>query len=162
MDIKLEQLKAAILAKGYSWFETGDYNLNIIGIRNTAIGNKVTNLFDDWIACAYKVNSTWQLHYWEATTDPGKMGVQQFHNPQGVARLVEGQYGKSHVIGLHQGKYEALCQIAPLSVYRDANRNLEYDGAKAAKYLNELPSLTSLCCFARKLLNVTATSLPIP
>ncbi len=40
----------------------------------------------------------------------GREGVQQYHNAKGVARLVEGQYRGSHIIRLHQGKYEALGQ----------------------------------------------------
>jgi hypothetical protein len=62
-----------------------------------------------------------------ATTDPGTKGVKEFHNAQGVARLVPGQYRGSHAIGLHQGKYEALKQKANVKVYRDANKDLTYD-----------------------------------
>jgi hypothetical protein len=29
------------------WFEKGDYNLNIVGVRNSSTGSKVTNKFDD-------------------------------------------------------------------------------------------------------------------
>ena len=44
------QIEAAVKRLGYKWFETGDYNVNIVGIRNAATGAKVTNLFDDWIS----------------------------------------------------------------------------------------------------------------
>jgi hypothetical protein len=53
--------------------------------------------------------------------------VKEFHNAQGVARLVPGQYRGSHAIGLHQGKYEALKQAKPVKVYRDANKDMTYD-----------------------------------
>jgi hypothetical protein len=72
----------------------------------------------------------WQFFIWAATTDPGKKGVQQFHNKDGVARLVPNQYRGSHTIRLHQGKYEAVCQQKPVSVYRDANKDLVYDETK--------------------------------
>lgn len=121
--MNFETIKQAM--KGHIFFENGDYNLNIIGIRTT--GSKVTNVFDDWLTCSYKVDNVWHFKKWMATTDPGKKGVQQFHNPQGVARLVPGQYKGSHAIGLHQGKYEALKQKAPVKVYRDANKDLIYD-----------------------------------
>jgi putative heme degradation protein len=65
-----------------------------------------------------------------ATTDPGKKGVMEYHNAAGVARLVEGQYRGSHTLGLHQGKYEALKQQKPVKVYRDADKDLEYDENK--------------------------------
>ena len=51
----------------------------------------------------------------------------EFHNVNGVARLVEGQYRGSHIIRLHQGKYEALGQAKNVKVYRDANKDLKYD-----------------------------------
>jgi len=44
-----------------------------------------------------------------------------------VAILKPGQYRGSHKIGLHQGKYEALKQAKPLKVYRDGDRDKEYD-----------------------------------
>lgn len=129
-----EQIEKAVKGKGYAWFEgTKDYNLNIVGVRNSATGNKVTNLFDDKITVSYKLNGEWQFHVWNATTDPGKKGVMEYHNAAGVARLVEGQYRGSHSIGLHQGKYKALKQAKPVKVYRDPNRDMTYDETKIAE-----------------------------
>jgi hypothetical protein len=129
-----EQIEKAVKGKGYVWFEgTKDYDLNIVGVRNSATGNKVTNLFDDKITVSYKLNGEWQFHVWNATTDPGKKGVMEYHNAAGVARLVEGQYRGSHSIGLHQGKYKALKQAKPVKVYRDPNRDLTYDETKIAE-----------------------------
>jgi hypothetical protein len=125
-----EQIEAAVKAKGYKYFENGDYNVNVIGIRNTAPGKKVTNLFDDWISISYKEAGGWKFFIWAATTDPGTKGVKEFHNAGGVARLVPGQYPGSHHVGLHQGKYEALKQKANVKVYRDANKDMVYDETK--------------------------------
>jgi len=123
-----EQIEAAVKAKGYVWFEgVKDYDLNIIGIRNSSTGNKVTNVFDDTLTVAFKLNGSWQFKQWPATTDPGTKGVKEYHNAAGVARLVPGQYRGSHAIGLHQGKYEALKQQKPVKVWRDANRDMTYD-----------------------------------
>jgi plasmid stabilization system protein ParE len=47
----------------------------------------------------------------------------EYHNSAGVARLVEGQYRGSHQLGLHQGKYEALVQRKPVTVYRDGDKD---------------------------------------
>jgi len=105
-----EQVEAAVKAKGYVYFEDTNnkgFDVNIIGIRNAATGQKVTNAFDDLITVSYKDETgAWKYHEWPATTDPGKKGVLEYHNTAGVARLVEGQYRGSHGIGLHQGKYE--------------------------------------------------------
>ena len=129
-----EQIEKAVKGKGYAWFEgTKDYDLNIVGVRNSATGNKVTNVFDDKITVSYKLNGEWQFHVWNATTDPGKKGVMEYHNTAGVARLVEGQYRGSHSIGLHQGKYKALKQAKPVKVYRDPNRDMTYDETKIAE-----------------------------
>ena len=126
-----DQIEKAIKAKGYVWFEgVKDSDLNIVGVRNSATGNAVTNAFDDVITVSYKVNGIWAYNEWANTTDPGTKGVKEFHNAAGVARLVEGQYRGSHTIGLHQGKYEALKQQKPVKVYRDANKDMTYDESK--------------------------------
>jgi len=128
-----EQIEKAVKAKGYVWFEDAankGFDLNIVGIRNSATGTKVTNLFDDAISVSYKENGVWIYKEWVNTTDPGTKGVKEYHNAAGVARLVPGQYRGSHTLGLHQGKYEALKQQKPVKVYRDANRDMNYDETK--------------------------------
>lgn len=128
MSYTREQIEKAVKSKGYVWFEgQKDYDVNIVGVRNSKTGQTVTNVFDDTLTISYKENGEWKFHQWPATTDPGKKGVQQYHNAAGVARLVEGQYRGSHQLGLHQGKYEALRQKSNVKVYRDANRDLIYN-----------------------------------
>jgi hypothetical protein len=125
-----EQIEAAMIKKGFAYFSDGELNLNIIGVRQSSTGNKVTNLFDDFLTLSYKHNGVWVFKKWAATTDPGTKGVKEFHNAAGVARLVAGQYRGSHAIGLHQGKYEALKQAKNVKVYRDANKDMTYDESK--------------------------------
>lgn len=127
MNYTREQVEKAVKAKGYKYFENGDLNVNIIGIRNSSPGNKVTNLFDDWLTISYKVNGIWQFFIWNATTDPGKAPMVTGNKIGGIARVVPGQYPGSHMIRLHQGKYEALGQKANIKVYRDNDRDMEYD-----------------------------------
>ena len=122
-----QQIESTVKAKGYKWFENGDYNLNIIGVRNGETLNEVTNKFDDCITLSYKVDGEWQFYCFEATTDPGKHWVDNVLNEAGVAILKENQYRGSHKIGLHQGKYEALRQHKPVQVYRDNNLDDCYD-----------------------------------
>ena len=130
MSFTREQVEAAVKAKGYVWFEDAankGFDVNIVGIRNSSTGKKVTNVFDDWLTLSYKEGGVWKYHSWAITTDPGTKAVKEFHNPNGVARLVPGQYRKSHIIRLHQGKYEALGQNAPVKVWRDKNKDMTFD-----------------------------------
>ena len=122
-----EQIEAAVKAKGYKWFENGDYNLNIVGVRNAETLNEVTNKFDDHMTLSYKIDGKWHYHCFDCTTDPGKHWVENVLNESGVAILKEGQYRGSHQVGLHQGKYEALRQVKPVQVYRDNNLDNCYD-----------------------------------
>ena len=131
-----EQIETALKSKGYVWFEDSSnkgFDVNIVGVRNSSTGDKVTNVFDDYLTVSYKENGEWKFHSWPATTDPGKKGVMEFHNAGGVARLVEGQYRGSHTIRLHQGKYEALGQAKNVKVYRDANKDMVYNENKIAE-----------------------------
>lgn len=131
-----EQIEMALKSKGHVWFEgTRDYDVNIVGIRNSTTGQKVTNLFDDLLTISYKVEGKWTSYCWSATTEPGKKGMLEGKASGGVARLVEGQYRGAYSIGLHQGKYEALRQVKTVKVYRDGNRDLTYDENKMAEGL---------------------------
>ena len=128
MSYKREQIEETVKSKGYVWFEGAkDFDVNIVGVRNSSTGDKVTNVFDDFLTVSYKEGGEWKFHIWPATTDPGKKGVMEYHNAAGVARLVPGQYRGSHTIGLHQGKYEALKQKKPVKVFRDKDKDMQYD-----------------------------------
>ena len=122
-----QQIETAVKAKGYKWFENGDYNLNIVGVRNGETGTEVTNKFDDFLTLSYKIDGEWNYHCFDATTDPGKHWVENIMREEGVAVLKENQYRGSHKIGLHQGKYEALRQQKPVQVYRDNDLDGNYD-----------------------------------
>lgn len=134
MSYSREQIETAVKAKGYKWFEDTSnktYDVNIVGIRNNApnVADKVTNVFDDLITISFKnEKGVWEFYCWNATTDPGKKGVEKFTNKNGVARLVPNQYRGVWMIDKHQGKYDALCQrLDNVTVFRDANKNMTYD-----------------------------------
>ena len=122
-----EQIQKAVESKGYKWFEGGNYNLNIVGIRNSDTNNEVTNKFDDLLTVSYSVDGEIKYHEFTATTDPGQHWEKNLLNKDGVAILVPNQYRGSHEIRKHQGKYEALCQKKPVKVYRDNNKDGKYD-----------------------------------
>jgi hypothetical protein len=132
-----EQIKTAVKSKGYKWFEDASnktYDVNIVGVRNNTPGiyKKVTNVFDDCLTVSFKdAKLVEQFYCWKATCDPGKKGVEQFHNKNGVARLVPGQYRGAYALSLHQGKYEAVCQrLQEVTVWRDDNKDLTFDEVK--------------------------------
>ncbi len=58
MKLTLDLIENAVKDKGYNWFDKGDYNLNIVGVRNSKTNNEVTNKFDDKITLSYKVDGT--------------------------------------------------------------------------------------------------------
>jgi hypothetical protein len=127
---KIEQIKKAVKTKGYVWFEDSKnkgYDVNIVGIRNSETKNKVTNRFDDKITISYKCDGEWQFHCFDCTTDPGTHWVENVSNKKGVAILKPGQYRRSHKLRLHAGKYLALGQQNNVTVYRDDNRDDNYD-----------------------------------
>lgn len=127
MKYSRKKIQEAVEAKGYKWFEGGDYNLNIVGVRNSSTNGVVTNKFDDTITLSYSINGEMKYHEFDATTDPGAHWEKNLLNKDGVAILVPNQYRGSHTIGMHQGKYEALKQQKPVKVYRDKNMDGKYD-----------------------------------
>ena len=133
-----EQIKNAIESKGFKWFNDSankGYDVNIVGIRNSSTGKKVTNVFDDYITISFKdEKGEWMFYQWAATTDPGKKSMLEWHKmgiTGGCARLVAGQYRTTWKVDKHQGKYDALCQrLDKVKVYRDSDLDLEYDEDK--------------------------------
>ena len=128
MQLTREKIQETIKQKtDYLWFDKGNYNLNIVGVRNSDTKNEVTSRFDDKITLSYKVNGEWQFHCFDCTTDPGTHWVENIMRKDGVAILKPGQYRGSHIIRKHQGRYEALGQDRPVKVYRDDNRDAWYN-----------------------------------
>jgi hypothetical protein len=137
MSYTREQIEATVKAKGYKWFDDADnqgFDVNIVGIRNSSTGKTVTNKFDDWMSVSYKENGEWKFHIWPCTTDPGTKAVKEFHNPNGVARLIPDQYRGVWKIDLHQGKYKALCQrLGDVKVWRDKNKDMLFEEVTVQK-----------------------------
>ena len=113
-------------AKGYVWFTKGNYNLNIVGVRSNN-NNKVTNQYDDILIVDYNTGNGHKRVCYTITTEPGKYYMQNLGNPKGTAILVPGQYRGCWQIGLHRGKYKALCQRKAVKVYRDNNKDMIYN-----------------------------------
>lgn len=104
---------------------SGAFNLNLFGWR--CPDGKVDR-FDDVIGAVYQDDGgTWQVQTWPATTDPGLTYLREPMRERGTAILVPGRYAQCWTIGLHRGRYEALVQRAPMSFWRDANRDATLD-----------------------------------
>ena len=124
-----ELIQKVMLDKGYKYFTNDNYDVNIIGIRNSDTHGKVTNKFDDVLTISFKdEEGKWHYNEYECTTDPG---TSYMNNPilenTGCAILKPGQYRGSHKLRLHAGKYLALGQKKDVTVYRDNNRNDQYE-----------------------------------
>lgn len=120
-----EQIKKAVIDSNYTYFDKGNYNLNIVGVRCN-INNKVTNTFDDILTISYKSDNEWIYKEYPITTDPGVKSLKQLVNINGCAILVPGQYKGCFMVGLHKG-YTALVQRDNVKVYRDKNKDEYYD-----------------------------------
>lgn len=138
MESQLKQLiektdfEKLFAQKGYAFFTNGDYNLNIIGIRNligavrngNVIRMKHEDRFNDALLIVYKVNGQWVKKLYEITTDAGLKLLRKPSNAAGTALLVPGQYRGVYKVDLHRGKYQALCQRnGNVAVYRDKNKD---------------------------------------
>ena len=108
------------------------YQVNIVGLRSD---QTQANRFDDEINVFFRTSGNkWQQHVFSATTDPGTYWLKNPSSPQGTAILAQGQYKNAYQIGMHQGKYNALVQRAPVTVLRDYDRNALLD------FLNGTPA----------------------
>lgn len=123
--ITLESVENAFKKNEYKYCTNGDYNLNIFGIRNE--DDKDANTFNDVVGVTYKENGKWVLKKFDATTDPGTTYRLTPCAASGTAILVPNQYPGTWQLGLHQGKYRALVQRKPVTVYRDNNKDNKLD-----------------------------------
>ena len=106
-----------VASLGHAVFENGQYNLNIIGIRNK---NHKANCFDDRICVVFKDENGWITRTWECTTEPGTYWCYRDNNKDDVIdaepdSITEGMYGINiHKSGVHStqvNNWSAGCQV---------------------------------------------------
>ena len=117
-------------AHGFKVFRNGDYNLNIIGVRN--ISERRAGLFDDKMYIVFKKEGVWQQWTAEITTDPGRYYLEkEDYREDGVAILVHPQQCRgAYKIGPHgKTRYTALRQQKDVKIWRDNNKDswLDWD-----------------------------------
>lgn len=110
-------------AAGHVTFDSGDYDLNLIGVRTSS---RISNVFDDQFHCVYLEQGQWVELVWPCTTDAGTYWIENPIRVEGTAILKAGQYRSAWQIGTHRG-YEALSQCQPVTVWRDANKDAVID-----------------------------------
>lgn len=117
----IAQLKALALRKGYTWFYTGDYNLNIWLERTS---NTFTNKFDDFMHIAWLIGDVEHYLCIPATTKHG-LG-------QGQSVIMPNQYksayqwipkGKGWGHGYHFAEGEFFAQCKPVQTWIDSNKD---------------------------------------
>ena len=126
IELAVSRVKEIFNKKGYKFFENGNYNLNIIGVR---CENTTPNSFDDYLMCIYKVNNQWVWKEYIITTDAGLYWLENpMVSEKGCALLVPNQYRGAYKLDKHKGQYTALCQRnAKVDVYRDNDRDRVLD-----------------------------------
>lgn len=134
METKLKQLieqtdfEKLFQKMGYVFSTNGDYNVNIIGVRNLLGDNIQRDTFNDALILIFKENGKWVKKIWDATTDPSLKLLKAPSNAKGTAILVPGQYKSTYKVDIHNGKYQAVCQrLGNVKVYRDKNRDNKLD-----------------------------------
>jgi len=109
--------------KKHKVFKNGEYNLNLLGVRSK---DMTPNTFNDKFIVFFKVNNYQNFFIFDCTTDPGLYWLQNPMNVNGTAIVKPGQYKGVWKLGKHKG-YEALVQRRPITVFRDSNRDKEFD-----------------------------------
>lgn len=135
-----QQLKETCLKKGYKFFDTGDYNLNIIFERTNDV---ITNFFTDKLYIAYRKNGIEQVREFNATTKPGIIG--SIDSPvtvdgyTGTAIIVPNQYTSAfQFINSYEEftEYPYFRLKGKLDYYRDGNKDLKVDKSVIVKGKN--------------------------
>ena len=129
-----EAVRAALRAHGYPVFDSRPYDLTVFGIR-TGVKSDLRKVkvdqsgdrFDDFVGVLY-LDSTGrrQMHLFPATTDPGLYYLLNPLNPLGAAILTPGHHKGMWMRGRHR-TYSAFRQKAPVTVYRDRNKDRYLD-----------------------------------
>lgn len=121
----VEKIVSYMKRQGYRLF-TEPHNVNIVYIEGMDIDGEVNtdepNQFND---LRLLIDNNFRLlGNWVATTEPGRFYTLNPMNKKGAARIAFGQY-EAWQIGTHGNSepHEALVQVKPVKVYRDANKD---------------------------------------
>ena len=118
-----DNIQKLLKEKGYHLNKRIDYP-NFIGIRYET---KINTFDDELYVIVYSDYITSSMNMYPITTEPGLYALRHPINANGTGILVPGFYEDLWGFGLHKGKYEAFVQINKVRVYRDNDKDSEYD-----------------------------------
>jgi len=122
--ITIDKVKSFFKSNGYVFATNTSHFNNPVNIINVRSNERKSDNFDDCqIVIGFTSGGVPIVNMYDVTVDPGKDSLINPINGKGTAIVVPGQYLSAWAWGLHKGKYEALVQVNPISVYRDANKN---------------------------------------
>jgi len=126
LNIDILNLKSAMNNAGHILFESDkkDYNLNIIGVRSA---HPIVDVFNDIMIVAWRYKGVWIIKQYVITTLAGLHYLKTPLNKKGCSILKEGRYSTAWQVALHNGSYEALCQRKAVKVFRDNDKDSEFD-----------------------------------
>ena len=129
----IDEIREVLKAKNYKFFEKGDFNLNLIAIRED---DTFDNKFSDSLQMLYKENGVWKAPAFKFTTLAGTLGFGGEKAPltaadtgtgvDGVAIILEGQYpGVYEYVntGYRYPFVEYLNQVGNFDYLRDNNKD---------------------------------------
>jgi hypothetical protein len=134
-----EQIKQAVINKGYNFFEDKNYNLNFIWERTS---DEITNHFTDLTHILYLIDNKPQILTVNSTTKPGLKGsidspITTPDKVTGTAVIIPNQYRSSWefidgdyenaVNPIYPFKIPYFKQIKGINYWRDGNKDLIVD-----------------------------------
>lgn len=135
-EIDYDFVKSQYSQKGFKFYDSGQYNINLFGFRNKDL--TVVNKFNDIIGVAYLDEfMKKQCLIFTGTTKPGLTYLKdKLGNPNGTGILCEGYYPKCWTISKHnigkEHEHDAFRQYGPgvFKVWRDkdSDGNFDLDG----------------------------------
>jgi len=122
MSTMFKRIQTAMHKMGYTFFNHGEYNLNLVGVRSQ---DAYANTFNDALYVVYLIDGVEQAMTFPMTTDPGVYWRTHPINVSGTAIVKPGQYPGLWKIGKHKNQYDALVQQRLITVFRDNDGDAE-------------------------------------
>lgn len=129
----IEQIREVLRKKGFVFFERGDWNINLIPVRENEVFD---NTFSDSLYIIYKDKGVWQNKTFKFTTLAGTLGFGGEQSPltaaqtgtgvDGTAIILEGQYRSALRLitdGVRYPFTSYLAQARPFNYLRDFDKN---------------------------------------
>lgn len=122
-------IRRAMQKLGFVYFERGEYNCNVIAIRNDITPRD--NEFDDLLTIGFyhiqRGERRKALGAWLCTTEPGrhwlKTPISEAAKSGAAIWKCPQQVRGSHQYGLHSANHWGLIQAKPIEIVRDSNWN---------------------------------------